>query len=105
MGDFNLDCLSYQTNAHVTDYIDLLFSYGFLQTVTRPTRVTSHSAKIIDHIVSNCPEFLNSTYIFVEDISDHFPILQQLKLGVARDNHYYGKEILRKSSAKFQNCP
>jgi len=86
-GDFNLDCLLYQTNTQVTDYIDLLFSYGFLQTVTKPTRLTSHSAKIIDHVITNCSELLTNTYIFVENISDHFPILQQLTLKTMRNNH------------------
>jgi hypothetical protein len=35
-GDINLDVLLYNSNPKVTEYINLLFSFGFLQTVTHP---------------------------------------------------------------------
>ena len=36
VGDFNLDALKYLVN-QVTEYIDLLFSFGFLQLIMKPT--------------------------------------------------------------------
>ena len=45
--------LKYNIITQVTEYIDLLFSYGFLQLIMKPTRCTSHSATLIDHVVSN----------------------------------------------------
>jgi hypothetical protein len=53
VGDFNLDALQYNSNHHVTDYINLLFSYGLLQIITKPTRVTLNSATLIDHWITN----------------------------------------------------
>jgi exonuclease III len=53
VGDFNLDVVNYSSNIRVSDYVDLLFSYGVLQIVTKPTRCTSNSATIIDHILTN----------------------------------------------------
>jgi exonuclease III len=44
LGDFNLDVLKYGSNSQVTTYIDSLFTSGFLQTVSRPTRCTGQSA-------------------------------------------------------------
>ena len=52
MGDFNIDLLKVnihaQTNEFVND-VDLI-SQGFLPKITRPTRITPHSATLIDHI-------------------------------------------------------
>jgi len=75
VGDFNIDALKYGSIDSVTSYIDTLFTTGFLQTVTLPTRCTSHSATLIDHVITNIiqPEYTN--YIITQQISDHFPIL------------------------------
>jgi len=37
LGDFNLDVLQFSSNNKCSDYVDLLFSFGLLQLVTRPT--------------------------------------------------------------------
>ena len=43
-GDMNLDCLKYGSCNLVTEFIDLLFSDGMLQLLTKPTRCTANSA-------------------------------------------------------------
>ena len=73
-GDFNLDALKYNIINQVTDYIDLLFSFGFLQLIMRPTRCTHHSATLIDHIVTNNTDGVYESVIMINRISDHFPI-------------------------------
>jgi hypothetical protein len=74
-GDLNLDVLRYNITRQVTEYIDLLFSYGFLQIIMKPTRCTPTSASLIDHCITNSnPESLNCK-ILTSRISDHFPIL------------------------------
>jgi hypothetical protein len=74
-GDFNLDVLRYNITRQVTEYIDLLFSYGFLQIIMKPTRCTPTSASLIDHCITNSnPESLNCK-ILTSRISDHFPLL------------------------------
>ena len=74
-GDFNLDALKYNIITQVTEYIDLLFSYGFLQLIMKPTRCTSHSATLIDHVVSNSKADFFESIILTTKISDHFPII------------------------------
>ncbi len=74
-GDFNLDVLKYGTIRNVTDDIDLLFSYGFLQLVMRPTRCTDHSATLIDHFISNDRADINETILLTSKISDHFLVI------------------------------
>ncbi len=62
-GDFNLDALKYRTASNVTNYIDMLFSYGFLQLIMKPTRCSASSATLIDHILSNNHANLHETII------------------------------------------
>ena len=73
-GDFNLDVLKYGIIKNVTEYIDLLFSFGFLQLVLKPTRCTPHSASVIDHILTNSQAENFESVILVTKLSDHFPI-------------------------------
>ena len=73
-GDLNLDLLKYYQSAHVAEYVDLLFSFGFYHTISKPTRITEHSATIIDHIATNYSTSVESV-ILVTDLSDHFPVI------------------------------
>jgi len=73
LGDLNLDLLKYSQNRQVTDYVDLLFSFGFLQLIMRPTRLSSNSATLIDHILTSNSDITESA-VLISDISDHFPI-------------------------------
>jgi hypothetical protein len=75
LGDMNLDVLKYGVNNHVTDYIDLLFSFGLLQLVINPTRCTSHSSTLIDHVLTNNSVDSCDTVIILSKISDHFPVV------------------------------
>ena len=70
MGDFNLDLL---TNSQITnDLANLLYSYNFTVRTTRPTRVSSRAATLIDHIWSNCSDLDQIYGILMNDQSDHF---------------------------------
>jgi len=53
MGDMNIDLLKFETHLKTSDYLDNLFQNGFLPTITKPTRITSTSATLIDHIYMN----------------------------------------------------
>jgi hypothetical protein len=75
LGDLNLDVLQFDLIPNVNKYIELLFANGFLQTVTRPTRITLNTATCIDHIITNK---ICNTYditLVSSKISDHFPVI------------------------------
>ncbi len=78
MGDFNLDLLKYGTCTKVTDYVDLLFSHGFIQTISKPTRCTDHSSTLIDHCITNSTSYSHNSNVLTTLVSDHFPILYQI---------------------------
>ena len=80
LGDYNLNCLDYQNNTKVRNFFDILFSYGMIPIINKPTRVTKTSATAIDNIFIN--SFFNDsieTGIVKTDISDHFPIFVAIK--------------------------
>ena len=72
MGDMNIDLLQCQSHIKTNDYLDNLFSNGVIPEITKPTRITSHSATLIDHIYTNKPNFTFSSGIILTDISDNF---------------------------------
>ena len=75
LGDFNLDVAKINLNSHVTTYVDSLFTSGFIQSVTKPTRCTSHSATILDHCLTNITQAHYHNFIITSKISDHFPVI------------------------------
>ena len=53
VGDLNIDLVKYDYDSNCQQLIDLTTRHGFIQTITKPTRVTDHSATLIDHIYTN----------------------------------------------------
>ena len=72
-GDFNIDLFAIDTLVPTAEFVNRLFSLSLTPVITKPTRVTDHSATLIDNI------FINDALdyragILSSDISDHFPI-------------------------------
>ena len=74
MGDYNINLLNSSTYEHTGEFVDILYSNEFLRLISRPTRITSNSATLIDNMMTNCLDNLSSSIngILVTDISDHF---------------------------------
>jgi hypothetical protein len=81
LGDFNLDVLQYGNNAQVTEYVDLLFSFGLLQIILKPTRIANRAATAIDHVITNSVNPKHKSVIITSRLSDHFPIIYFPDLG------------------------
>ena len=56
LGDFNINLMNYVNHNHTSDYLDIMYSNGYVHVINRPTGVTNHSATLIDHIFVNCCE-------------------------------------------------
>ena len=50
MVDFNIDLLKVNLLAKTNEFVNDIISQGFLPKITGPTRITPHSASLIDHI-------------------------------------------------------
>ena len=49
MGDFNSNLMNHQSHSVTGEFLDALYSNVFFPLITRPTRITSHSATLIDN--------------------------------------------------------
>jgi len=86
-GDFNLDLLKVNENKFVSEYIDNLLSFGFLQIVTKPTRLTENSATLIDHILTNVSNETFDSSLLCWKISDHLPLIHKISFKKNKANH------------------
>jgi len=77
LGDINIDLLKLSSSSAVSDYTGHLISNNFLPCLLLPSRVTSHSSTLIDHIYFCSSNLDNKLKIhcgnILCDISDHFP--------------------------------
>lgn len=75
MGDYNINIINSE-HIETLNFIDMMFEYGFIPCINKPTRVTSKSATLIDNIFTNnyCSFDSAINGILYTDVSDHFPI-------------------------------
>ncbi len=90
LGDLNINILKYSSLNMATEYIDLLFPFGCLQVITRPTRCNPTCATLIDHVISNSICANISSFILTSIILNHFPII-----------HHFNT---KKTSVKLKVC-
>ena len=73
MGDFNINLLNYDSHSQTNNFINLMVSHYLLPHILHPTRITDHSATVIDNISSNSLESDTVSGSLLSQISDHFP--------------------------------
>ena len=71
MGDFNIDLL--KSTSHSDKFLHTLESYFFNPHIIQPTRITDHSATLIDNIFFNSPTHHTISGNIVYDLTDHLP--------------------------------
>ena len=71
MGDFNINLLD--SNQFSEDFINTLGSLFFQPPPLQPTRITNHTATLIDNIFLNSIEPFTISGNFVYDLTDHLP--------------------------------
>ena len=104
LGDFNIDLMKFNVAGKITEYINLITSYGFNLGIDKPTRVTARSATCIDHVYSNMPSEDIESLILESSVSDHYSTLTKIR-GVYTKNEeldiYYRNKNL---SAEQWEC-
>ena len=96
VGDFNQDLIKHNDDINCQNLIDNAHNNGFVQIVSRPTRITEHSATLIDLVFTNNIDSALSCNVLTLDVSDHLATHTKISLGSSSDN-------LRKVSAKSKN--
>ena len=80
-GDLNIDLLKHENVEVAQNLIETASKYGFVELVSRPTRITEHSCTLIDHVYSNDIHNTLSCNILTVEISDHLATLTTISLG------------------------
>ncbi len=88
MGDFNIDLLKSEFCDYTNHFIEQLFTSSFFPLITKPTRITHHTATLIDNIFTNNLEELDESVngIIFSDISDHLPIVHMFNTNIFSKN-------------------
>ena len=74
MDHFNLNLLNYETHSDTNDFINSVISCSLLPYIFHSTRVSEHSATVIDNIFSNITDCESASGNISCQISDHFPV-------------------------------
>jgi hypothetical protein len=70
--DTNINLLKLTNNNFAVEYLETVHSSGFLQLISKATRIMGNSYSLIDHILCNnfISDYVSGTILL--DISDHF---------------------------------
>lgn len=71
LGDFNCDTLKGLNNPNTRALTSLYEEFQYDQLISSPTRITEHTATLIDHAITNCPQFITNSGVSHIGISDH----------------------------------
>lgn len=88
-GDFNIDLIKHDTDINSQNLIDTTGNHGFVQIISRPTRITDHSATLIDHVYTNKVSSVISSSVVTLDLSDHLATHATISLDTNSDINTY----------------
>ena len=81
MGDFNIGLPNYESHHLTEEYINTFNFLSFQSLLTKPTRITNHSATLTDHIFSICSivtplaEILFTIFLMIYQTSYYLTVL------------------------------
>ena len=87
--DININFLNYNRDNKISDYLDMLLDY--MPLITKPTRITDHTATLIDHFYTNVPQKITKAGICLADITDHLPVYSTVRnrLLLCQETQYF----------------
>ena len=73
-GDTNLNLLNAGKSKPIEEFVNEMYSMSYYPLISKPTRITGHSATLIDNIFTN--NMVNNTIsgMLITDITDHLPV-------------------------------
>ncbi|MBY0580760.1 MAG: hypothetical protein K2P53_03665 [Rickettsiales bacterium] len=105
LGDYNIDLIQSNNDTATSDFLNLLSFHNIHPFITLPTRITNHSATIIDNIFSNLitNEIISGN--LTTSVSDHLPqfcIFPNFnKLFIPRNHNLYRRNFKNFDKIKF----
>ena len=95
MGDFNIDLIKVDNQYQTKYFVHSLYTDVFYPTISKPTRVTEHSATLLDNIITDITGYCMKYGVLYNDISEHFPVfnLLQIDSNVTKKYEYIFKRM------------
>ena len=94
-GDFNLNLINFQHHQNTGEFLDGLHSNMFFPMIARPTRITSHTARLLDNIFGNKFFDHSRSGLLITDISDHLPIFSIHSSNDSSNSHAHDPVVVR----------
>lgn len=73
-GDYNINLLKTDSHIETAEFLEMLYSKGLHPLITKPSRISTTSATLIDNIFTNVFENYITSGLVFNDITDHLPI-------------------------------
>jgi hypothetical protein len=73
LGVMNINLINCDVYGQTEEYLNMIYSNNFFPLITKATRVTCHTATLIDNIYTNASPIKITSKIITADISDHLP--------------------------------
>ena len=93
-GDFNCNLLKEQEDKNVQSFCYLMSSYGYINVISKPTRVTREHSSLLDNIFINNEIFVKRSGIIIDDLSDNFPVFVNLSVSNEQESKSLPKKYL-----------
>ena len=94
--------MSHQSHSVTGKFLDALYSNMFFPLIKRPTRITCHSATLIDNIFVNQFFDTSRSGLFFTDISDQLPISIHFDTSIsASDETAFVRDVNQVNTTKF----
>ena len=74
VGDFNINIDDKNRSVNSDMYLNMISSNGGFFPIDKHTRVKGNSRSLIDHVITNDISNIIFPCVFINDISDYFPI-------------------------------
>lgn len=105
--DSNIDLLKFDKHEPTDRLVNTMSEHGFAPVISRPTRITSHSATLIDHIFVNQVTAVTRSGIITTDLSDHLApftnILIVRKSAQILEENYISRQMSNENLLIFKN--
>ena len=107
IGDFNINLLDFDKNKRVQSFVNLMFRFGMITTINKPTRVIRHTTTANDHVFTNTimGNIEIKTAIVKTGICNHFPIIFATKNKIdaeITEQYIFKHNISDQSIGKFE---
>ena len=73
-----MDLIKVDTHNQTKDFVHSLYTNAFYPTISKPTRVTDHSATLLDNIITNITGYCIKSGVLYNDISEIPKLLKSM---------------------------